>query len=388
METMTMLKNNSIDVNKLKPSYIRLFLEKCGWEEIVFKNKKRFDVYQKKKDGELYQINVPIFDNLSDYEDMIVEACNEIAFFEGLEFDDVVSKICNPQADIIKIRTNNPEVFDGSIPFDTAINLFENSKKVIADAAMDVSNKMTYRTARYGKDVERFISKCRFGQTKRGSYVISIICPFDNVDENGREQLTLISEPAVKMENYTRQVVKKLFSSIKKISSAIENNRDLSDLLKQDSDDFVSLNFMEDLGNLGVSDRDGFVEIKAELDPTLKEEAPLQAVVFESNKKTKLVNFVETYKQKELDDQKTDTFYGYISKTKSEPILQQRVDGEITIKEQSTGLNYRVVLQNKDYDRALVAHKNGKLVKIVGIKQNDRIINPIFTLADKQNDKN
>ena len=95
-----------------------------------------------------------------------------------------------------------------------------------------------------------------------------------------------------------------------------------------------------------------------------------------------IMSSVNTLEVKEADiwhlQEKEDIYYGYISKTKSEPILQQRVDGEITIHQEGTNATFRIVLNNEDYNLALAAHKDGKLVKVKGVKQGDKIINPVF----------
>lgn len=379
-----MLNKEYDNITKVvKPYCISLYLEKSGWNFINLKNRRPFDVYQRKLGGVLQQINVPFNDQLADFDNMLFNACLRLSEYEGISLDDLVLKLTNPQADVIKIRTNSTSVSNGSIPFDEAVNLLENSKKLIIDAALDITSKTKYRTSgRYSKDVDSFISKCRFGQTEIGSYVISIICPFDNINSENKEQLRLFNDTNSE-DNFSRKVVRKVFKSINCISQYIEKEEDLSLLLNNDGDEFVSLNFMEDLNSLIQPEKDSFIELKAELDSITsdKNEGDINAL-FHSNKKTELTKFVDLNKNNDDDDQLI-TIFGYISKTTAEPILQQRVEGEITVKEESSNCNYKIVLEKEYYDNALAAHKNGQLVKVVGKKMGDKIINPCFEIIGK-----
>ncbi|MBO4667387.1 MAG: hypothetical protein J5666_04585 [Bacilli bacterium] len=134
-------------LNKIKPSFFELFLEKSGWVQVEYKKKLAYAMYQIKKNDEMYQVNVPLDESLYDYHFLLSDACKKLSVFYEIEIEEVVSRIINPQADIIKIRVGGDSVNDGSIPMDEALSLFDRSKKMIADAANDVVSKTKYRKA-------------------------------------------------------------------------------------------------------------------------------------------------------------------------------------------------------------------------------------------------
>lgn len=382
MEISSMTSNG---IKNIKASYVRLYLEKSGWKEVFFKKKRYYDSFQNTKNNMLFQINIPTDLEIDDYNEMIQDACLKISSFEGIAFDETITRLLNPQADILKVRTVGDTALNGSLPFDDAINLFENSKKLIADAAMDMLYRTKYRTSRYPKEVDEFVSRCKFGQTEYGSYIISIICPFDNINDKNQEQLLLL--PNTNPDDFiARKVTKKIIKSVKAISNAIDNNEDLSSFLEMNNEDFISLNFMEDLGNIGFSDNGNSIQIKAEWDPLSKPNSSEEPIIdFSSEKKKSLENLVVSMKNKVVEEE-NDTIFGYVSNANAEPILQQRVDGEITIKQIRTNCTFKAILAKKDYDAALAAHKEGKLVKVSGLIQKGRINNPVFEVikSDKK----
>ena len=153
-----MMQNKDRECCKdVRPSFIRLYLEKRGWNEIQLTKKRFFDVFQTKKDNVLYQINIPNNDELVDYEDMIYSACLKLSDYEQIPLKDLISRMINPQADILKIRMNSDNVINGSISLNDVVGLVDASKRLLADSAMDILNKTKYRTSRFPKEVDYFI---------------------------------------------------------------------------------------------------------------------------------------------------------------------------------------------------------------------------------------
>ena len=127
---------------------------------------------------------IPIEKDLADYKQAMFEAIEQIALLEGQSTEQLMLYLLNPNTDILKIRLQKKDIEAGSISFDDAINLFENTKKLIAATAQDVLHPRYIHQGRQEDAVSQFINNCKFGQTEIGSYIISVVCPFAELDES------------------------------------------------------------------------------------------------------------------------------------------------------------------------------------------------------------
>ena len=365
-------------INQIDNDNLSLYLVLSNWKKIRTKIKLNYDVYINTKGDERFQINVPIFKDYFGYEEMITNACYKIAQFENIDVNLVVEKILNPRADIIKIRTVSKNVINGTIPLEDASSLIEKARRILMDSAMDVLNKTKHRVSKYSNEVNSFISKCRFGQTQVGSYVLSIICPFK--DEIQNEEISLFGDE-FKEENETRRIVKKLIKSTNQINAALENNVDLLSFIEKNDDDFISLNFIEDLSEFGNFDEESLLEINTEFSPLEKEQTKFKAN-FNGSKTHILKTFIEQYKAKENISDENIYIIGLISKVAADPILDKREFGEITVQSKLDDKLYKVTVPLRDYPRALEAHQKGLLVRVSGKVDEGKIVCGEFTVLE------
>lgn len=130
--------------------------------------------------------------DLLDYQDAMYQAIETVAFVEGQSTEQLLLFLLNPNTDILKIRLDRKNIEAGSILFDDAIRVYENAKKLIAATAQDVLHPKKYHQGRIDDAVSQFINNCKFGQTEIGSYVVSVVCPFAELDDaEGYKQLSI-----------------------------------------------------------------------------------------------------------------------------------------------------------------------------------------------------
>ena len=141
------------------------------------------------------------------------DAVETVAEAEGKTVEQVLLYLLNPNADILKIRLDRKNVEVGSILFDDAINVYENAKKLLAATALDILHPRKYHQGRIDDAIIKFLSDCRFGQTEVGSYVVSIVCPFSELNESeGYRQLSIFSDEKQCANSLTRQVTNRVIS--------------------------------------------------------------------------------------------------------------------------------------------------------------------------------
>lgn len=63
--------------------------------------------------------------------------------------------------------------------------------------------------------MSQFINNCKFGQTEIGSYVVSVVCPFAELDDaEGYKQLSIFSEEEQCADSLTRKVTNRIMSNV------------------------------------------------------------------------------------------------------------------------------------------------------------------------------
>lgn len=362
---------NNLDflINNINNQLLSDYLNKAGWNDVENDFGLSYKIFQNYKNDELYQIDVPFLDNCSDYKRLISSALETLSDFESLPIGNVVEKIISQKADIIKIKSSNKNIINGSIPLDEGLQFFEITKKIIADAASDILVKNKHRTSKYTNDVNNFLSKCRFGQTEIGSYVVSIICP--NEEQNDLTEVSLFDSGLVG-EGLGRRVIRKVIKSTEEISKALNTGKDLKEFLYNNDDDFIGLNFIEDLTFFN-GDEDSFIEIKTDL--FNEKDAQIETIsskfILKENKKIK--KFVSDYKEAELLDGAPASVSGLISKVAADPIIENRNSGEGTVVSSLDNKQYKVIFGPDDYVRAVSAHNKGFRVTINGVFKDGNI---------------
>lgn len=270
---------NLLDLTeKVNPLSFSKYLRDTGWNHIPRKNDK-IRVYQIiANDGNLFQVTIPIDKTLSDYKIAMYEAIESVAFVEERSPEQVMLFLLNPNTDILKIRLDRKDVEAGNIFFDDAIRIYENTKKLLAAAAQDVLHPRQYHRGRIDDSILRFISNCRFGQTEIGSYIVSVVCPFVELNEaDGYQQLSIFSDEEKCAESLTRLVANRIMTNISNIKQHIDNG-DENKLVSDDGSTVISANFYEALAGLNLDISGANVEFFAQWSPTVKKTEAKQTI--------------------------------------------------------------------------------------------------------------
>ncbi len=174
-------------------------------------------------DNVISEIALPLNRNFSDYDEAIIKAINLIADNEQRAPIQIINDLLLPPADQIRFRVNNARTKDGLISLSEGFMLFESAKKSLLATAHDLLKPEVYHKRLGLKDAQQFIDSCMMGQTERGSFIASIVCPIGNhsVDDN-YQQLSLFNSFEDLTSSFTRQVTTKLMNSISTVKQVIE----------------------------------------------------------------------------------------------------------------------------------------------------------------------
>lgn len=352
---------------KINPLSFAKYLKDTGWKQYPTK-RTDIKIFQCiASAGEAFQAMIPMEKMLSDYKSAMYQAIETVAFAEGKAMDQLMLFLLNPNTDILKIRLDRKGVEAGNILFDDAIRIYENARKLIAAATQDVLHPRRYHQGRPEDAVSRFVNNCKFGQTEIGSYVVSIVCPFAELDETeGYRQLSIFSEEEQCANSLTRQVTNRIMTNVASIKKDIDNG-DYCKLMDDREETIISKNFYEALAELNLDVEDTDVEFIAQWSPAVKKNrSASNRVLLSRDYHQPIASVIERFQKATNTKQK---ILGRIKKLESAPDVTKRDMGKITIVYLDEDDRKRTVTANlcrKDYDKAIEAHEKGLHVEVVG----------------------
>lgn len=351
---------------KINPLAFTKYLKDTGWSPFYTK-KSYIRVFQYEKGSEFYQVIIPIEKNLNDYHQAMYKAVETVAKMENKAVEQLMLYLLNPNTDILKIRLEKKDVETGSILFDDAIRIYENAKKLLAATALDVLHPKKYHQGRIDDAISKFLSNCRYGQTEIGSYVVSVVCPFAELDESNEfKQLSIFSEEEECEQSLTRKVTNRVMLNIATIKKSIDEG-ELSHLLNLEDEDLISANFYEALIGMNLDEESTGVEFSAEWSPIVKNKNSIQNKILLTHDYYQPIR--ATISKLKEETSKATKIIGRIKKLESSPDLQTRTTGKITVvylDENERRKTVTVRLNKNDYDKAIEAHEKGFHVEIIG----------------------
>lgn len=361
-----------------KISYIDLckYVSDLDWHLYTGATAKGLKIFQKRYNDKLYQIKIPCDRNFSDYSEAIYKAISIISLTEEKSTEQLILELLNPLSDIIRVRHIGNDVENGSIQIENGINLYENAKKLLTNAALDIISFKKIYKGRILDNVSDFISHCRYGQTEFGSYVISVVCPFMKVDESGVKQLRLFSDEEESAYSLTRKVTNKVIESIGIIKDTIDRGEDLSKIVES-AENPISVSFMDSLTNLNISEEGSSLEVTVKWAPTVKENrSTMSSATISHDYFEPIRTIIDKYKAE--DERTSISIEGRISKLMASPNIEDRTTGKaqlVYIDENSQAKRIMLALEKDEYDIAIQAHLEGRTIRANGEIAGKEMIN-------------
>ena len=343
------------------------YLKDTGWSSFPTKRSyvKIFQIT--KSDGKAYQVTIPLDKDLSDYKTAMFQAIEIAALAEEQSTEQLMLFLLNPNSDILKIRLDRKDVETGNILFDDAIRIYENAKKLIAATAQDITHPRKYHQGRPDDSISKFIANCKFGQTEIGSYIVSVVCPFAELDsEEGYHQLSIFSSEDQYADSLTRKVTNRIMSNISLIKKNIDDGN-YDELISEDENSMISANFYEALSGLNLDIEGANVEFIAQWSPTVKKNRYQHSSILLSNDYHQPIASAVS-KLREKTNTKTK-IVGRIKKLESSPDVSKRTSGKISAVYLDGNDKVKTVtvnLKKEDYDKAIDAHTRGNYVEMIG----------------------
>lgn len=327
------------------------------------------------------QVVIPLDSSFEDYGDLVLVAVDRFAAFDKRSPSDVLDHLLLPPADLFKFRDTGPDAKDGTLSLNQAVDMINGIKKALLSGSHSVLKPQSYHPRMGRTEAETFVDSCRFGQTKRESFAISVACPLDTIPAEG--ELLNGETP------FARRVTLALMQAMTDIAKAGESGS-IDELLELNEHPYLSSNFCEAIASLRPVGERPSLEISAEWSRAAKASVPSD---IPSRVKLDVESFkiAETLapKLKDKSKPKEDFFICYVNELKGVPGPSNHPAGEVILSlfDEDATLRTRAILNETEYTIAVNAHitnqpviSKGRLQRLPRLSKLDSIVR--FALLD------
>lgn len=193
-------------LSSLSPNQLSRYLSYSGWIEDGVLNEKAVVWHRQESDLIDFEIIQPLTKDLKDYNQRVFDLIEVLAEFEARSSVEIIDDLSNFFADVIKVRVVHEDVKEGSIPLNDGVLLFEKAKDLIVSAVKSTFSKRKYFSGgKLSDDIANFLKNMRLGQTEHGSYVVNLIAPIMQKEEE-QEELVKASITRAFTENLSRSL--------------------------------------------------------------------------------------------------------------------------------------------------------------------------------------
>jgi hypothetical protein len=200
----------------LNPRAVVGYLKSTGWEQRggYGKNAVVFGIATDRLEGEVL---VPVASQSEDFPRVMEVLVADLARLEDRSPYELLADLSIAAYDVVRVRSPEADSI-GSIPLVAGVELHERTRDVVQYAANATVAGTKPRAAYFGRQSDRvtdYLNSLRLAQSQRGSFVISLLSPWDFTPSVDQAQLTL-GDP------FGRQVTRTLARSIQAIGDALK----------------------------------------------------------------------------------------------------------------------------------------------------------------------
>jgi hypothetical protein len=245
-------------IQDVSPLRLEQYLRSTGWK-LAEHLKGKANIWHRPEEKHFdLEILQPIDENLRDYLQRLSEAIRILVEYENRSSQKIIKDISNFNSDIVKIRVISSDVENGAIPLDDGVLLFEKAKDLLVSTTLSTFAKKRFFSGSWPVVVTDFMRSLKFGQTERGSYIVSVLAPITPFSDN--------SLPDTE-SSLTRAVSTNLARCLAATKQAIESYEKNNNLLSFDNavTQGVSANLCDAIIGMSGSSRLRDIEISIEL---------------------------------------------------------------------------------------------------------------------------
>lgn len=356
------LDNINKRLNSITAKSVVNYLYLLSWKKKDNVSNKNLMIFEK----DFYSIALPANEHLIDFYPKLNTLIETLSFIEDITEDKIIDDMKNLDSDLLEIRIISDFANNGSIPLNYASSFISGLKDLIISTACTEENprpyykKPTQLSTKYG---EFF----RFGQTKVGSFIISVESnPFKDcqmvLDDNSQ---------IVQNQPFQRKIMKRLQKALYQVQ-AFGQSSNIDDFVKTAYQDGISANMCDAILLFNSSD-DLKIESTFKWSKCIKDDSDMPETISISDKSFNIVKAIsKAYKNKQDKEQVVITgIVMDLSLDRHIQIKSDELSGYISIRffyeNDEKFHKVKVYLEGNAYQLACDAHKRKQDISIEGI---------------------
>jgi hypothetical protein len=363
-------------VARVTPGDVERYAQATGWVRVPEVNGQI--VVYRHPSSEVDQLVVPLVPEFDDYGRRMAEVVSRLAETEARPALEVLDDLLLPPADVLRFRITGPSTEQDSLPLERGIGLLAGVKKSLLAAACSVIRPQAFHPRLSRAEANQFVEACRLGQTERGSFTVTVVCPLSPVDS---------PTPLLEDTPFGRQVTRLLVRSVAAIAEAPANDPDRL-LHPVPAAAPLSANLCEGLLDMQPGAERATLTLGVTWARTLPPPAGerLPNTVHLRQEQFPLIGQLAQRLRPSAEPQQ-QVFAGFVEELRGVPGEDGRVQGEVglsLIDPEGETLRAKAVLDADAYDQALEAHRHTLLVHLQGVLRRGFRTHRVDPVADFQ----
>lgn len=335
------------------------YLNDNAWEiDDSFPNKNLLVFKKNISADNLVTIVLPSKEHFADYPHRMRAVLDTLSIVEGKSKQELVNEIASPDIDKLEIRVISTISDEGSIPLNYAAGLVKGLKNLIVSAAY-TEEKPRKVFKRPSQQALYYGDLFKLGQTNVGSYIVTVeSCSLtnDNIE-------IVIENNEARTECFSRRIMKRIHRSMHQIENFNKENYRLNDIVETGYTSGINANICEALLSMYQEGTPITLESKIKYSSAIEidEELPT-TIVLKDDDYHIIKTIAEALRSEEPESVEIE---GNVSKLS---MVGESSYGNISVNfiHENRRHSAKVDLEEDDYKLACDAHKNNKLVRIVG----------------------
>lgn len=190
------------------------------------------------------QLIFPV-DKTDDYEDIIIDIFNKIAYLTNRSVDTLYSNFLDYKDDSLRFRIVNSKNDDSFIPLTYALSALDGAQKMLLSAAHTVLDPKLHHPKLKKSEARQFLEKCNFKHTEPGSFILKVSCPVNAIEGS----TNLFSDSTE--DTFVRKTTLVTYKALNSIVNSIvaDDLQNFVDGIKSGINSEISSNFCEAIVN-------------------------------------------------------------------------------------------------------------------------------------------
>jgi hypothetical protein len=166
---------DSTSLRALGPLEVAAYLRSTGWRQVDRLGDRGVVWTFTASNGDGFEILLPLNRDLADFLPRMADVISVLERAERRSQLEIVRDLIAAPADVIRIRAQQPESRDGTIPLDDGVELVQRAREMLLAAACAAVQPKAFFPPRKPVEAVAYMEKVRLGQTERGSYVVTLL---------------------------------------------------------------------------------------------------------------------------------------------------------------------------------------------------------------------